>query len=126
MAKCYGGNVKSLDVASWQSVPPIGAETSCRLIEIECCGTDNSAEVEFNVAEPAVPAGFVVLDTAALSECACDRALRRHEQLIDMTLEEKPSDTILRGINSRMWVHLAVREVAELRRTTATVRTAAD
>ena len=57
----------------------------------------NQPEVECYVAEanvaPTVPPGFAVLDTAALSVCAGDRALRRHEEMIDMDFKEEPSAT---------------------------------
>ena len=64
----------------------------------------NIQEVECYVAEhqttPAVPPGYAVLDTAALAACAGDRALRRHENLINANLFEEPSATVFRGINS--------------------------
>jgi hypothetical protein len=56
--------------------------------------------VECFVAEPTVPPGFAVIDTAALAACAGDRALQRHEKLINQSLKEEPSSTVFRGINS--------------------------
>jgi hypothetical protein len=62
--------------------------------------TTRQSDVECFVAEPTVPPGFAVIDTAALAACAGDRALQRHEKLINQSLKEEPSSTIFRGIGS--------------------------